>query len=104
MINNVVHHPMPRALAEDAKHTGEMIAKELRPFATELTVEEKRRRARFRPGGPLIALRICAVAEQSGVRLPFPIQDVRDDLALIEQLAPLLDAVEALLQLLEDTS
>jgi hypothetical protein len=82
----------------------ESIRIRIEKFSCDLTVEERRRATRFRPGGETIVSLLTDIARAEGVILPkLTPDDVVADLRLIERIRPLVDAAEALSQTLSDT-
>jgi hypothetical protein len=82
----------------------ESLRNKIAKFSCDLTVEERRRATRFRPGGETIVSLLTDIARAEGVMLPkLTPDDVVADLRLIERIRPLVDAAEALSQTLSDT-
>lgn len=88
------------ALMKEVADLRDKIAK----FSVNLTVDERRRATRFRPGGEPIVQMITDLARTEGVTLPkLTPDDVVADLRLAERIRPLVDAVEAVSRTLSDT-
>jgi hypothetical protein len=68
-----------------------------------LSPEARKGMLRFRPGGEKIATLVGRLASEKGVALPHEnVDDMNADLALLQQLRPLLSAAQSLLQRIDD--
>lgn len=80
------------------------ITAELRAVGVSLLPEERARLSRPRAGSEAHARTIARLVAQRGLSLPeTPINQIEEDLALIEQLRPLAELLQAALQLVRDT-
>ena len=76
----------------------------LKPFLVSLSVEERRRALRFRPGGEAIVALMAKLARQTGVSLPgVSVEGMEGDLALSKTLSSVEENAQVLLDAVSDT-
>ena len=76
----------------------------LKPFLVSLSVEERRRALRFRPGGEAIVALMAKLARQTGVSLPgVSVEGMEGDLALSKTLSSVEENAQVLLDAVFDT-
>ena len=76
----------------------------LKPFLVSLSVEERRRALRFRPGGEAIVALMAKLARQTGVSLPgVSVEGMEGDLALSNGLSSVEENAQAFLDAVSDT-
>jgi hypothetical protein len=102
MSNGIVTlDPDLHALKMLRKHTSKTYAP---PFGVRLTLDERKRTLKFRPGGERIVELMVAIATRYGVKLPgVSVEGLAADHALSKGLEPVRDAAESVYQLLDDT-
>jgi hypothetical protein len=77
---------------------------EMGKYTIKLSSDERKHLAQFRPGGESIVALVGDLAVKYGIHLPdMPINGMRDDLTLVQRLAPLYSELSLLLSQVDDT-
>ena len=104
-MENKVGNSIPSAETVDATNDELTKARQkLQPFLVSLSVEERRRALRFRPGGEAIVALMAKLARQTGVSLPgVSVEGMEGDLALSQTLNSVEENAQVLLDAVSDT-
>jgi len=104
-LENKVGNSIPSAETVDATNDELTKARQkLQPFLVSLSVEERRRALRFRPGGEAIVALMAKLARQTGVSLPgVSVEGMEGDLALSQTLNSVEENAQVLLDAVSDT-
>ena len=105
ILENKVGDSVPSQETIEATNDGFTKARQkLKPFLITLSVEERKRALKFRPGGDAIVALMAKLARKSGVSLPgVSIEGMEGDLALSNGLSSVEENAQAFLDAVSDT-
>jgi hypothetical protein len=96
-------HPSEREVRTIVELLVNLRKKRLAPYTCELTLDERKKQLRVRPGWEGVSLEVVKTANRAGLVLPVSTRDIVDDMALIAALGPIAAEMRLALNLVEDT-